>query len=136
MRIGDSKLTVGRWGCTLSSLAMLATAFGKSVTPASVASRAENFTKEGLVWWAKLDVAGIRFLNRYYSRHDLVIQSALKDPAKGVLLQVGNGAHWVLAIRKSWIFNDYVIADPWTGRYGTACGDYGNITGFAVFAKR
>jgi hypothetical protein len=114
---------------------MLSTLFGGDATPATLASRKENFNGEGLVVWPMLSVPKIKFEWRQHGRDDKKILASLKDPSKGVILQVGNGAHWCLAVRKCYLSSDYVIIDPWTGKYGTACGDYGNITGSSHFIK-
>ena len=103
--------------------------------PDKIASHADWFTKDGLVLWSKLNLP-MKFVWRQYGRNDAKILESLKNPNGACLLQVGNGSHWVLPIRKTWFKNDYVIVDPWGGRMGVACGDYGNITGSSHFIKR
>jgi hypothetical protein len=115
---------------------MLSDFFGYYMSPAQIASNKTWFTKDGLVLWTKLDIPNMKFEWRQHGRNDKKILESLNDLNGGCLLQVGNGAHWVVAVRKSWWHNDYVIVDPWTGKVGTACGDYKNITGSAHFKRR
>ncbi len=60
---------------------------------------------------------------------------ALANKDKAVLLQVNDGAHWVVGIRKTLFGNDYVIADPWTGKKTTLKKNYRNVSGSAIFAR-
>lgn len=135
-KLGASTLTIAGWGCTTSSVAMIATYFGEAITPPMLAHNVHNYTKDGLILWKNLSFKKMKFDYRYYTDDRKVIDAALKDPNKAVILQVNNGAHWVVAMRKTLLGNDYVILDPWTGKKSTAIGQYHNITGCAVFSRK
>lgn len=135
VKLGASPLTVGRYGCTTTAMSMLTSYFGLCQWPDKIAKVASNYTPQGLVIWKNLKFDAMRFSQRLYGRNDKAIQESLKDPNKAVILEVDNGQHWVVALRKTILGNDYVILDPWTGKKTTACGTYHNVTGSAHFIK-
>lgn len=138
VRLGASQLTVGRYGCTTTCISMLSDYFGGFVRPDEIAKRAENYTKDGLVLWTKLELRKMRFEWREYQRNDAKIREALKDPNRAVILQVDDGAHWVVALRRTMLGlgNDYVCLDPWTGKKCDVLKTYRNITGAAFFNRK
>lgn len=134
--LGASKLTVGRFGCTTTCISMLSDFFDCYMSPAEIAADKKRYTKAGLVLWEFMTFKNMAFKVRTYGRDDKAIQAALKDPNMGVALQVNNGAHWILALRKTIIGNDYVCLDPWDGAKCNAIGKYHNITGAAYFVRK
>jgi len=115
---------------------MLSDYFGSFSAPDEIASHKDWYTPTGLVLWPKFVFPHMRFDGRYFGRNDEAIMAALKDPNRAVILNVDNGAHWVVALRKTFFGNDYVVLDPWWGDKRTACGSYKNIVGFATFARK
>jgi len=114
---------------------MLSDYFGCFVPPNQLAVNKDWYTADGLVIWPKFKFAKMVFVEREKGRNDAHIREALKDPNKAVMLQVDNGAHWVVAIGKTLWGNDYRIVDPWFGDKRTACGTYKNITGAAYWKR-
>ena len=57
------------------------------------------------------------------------IQNALKDPSRGVILNVNGGAHWVVAVRKAVFGDSFWALDPWDGKMRIAK----NVVGYASF---
>lgn len=145
--LGASKLTVGRFGCTTCAICNGLRYFGVTLTPAQLAMNAACYTQEGyqdgagLIVWDKLILpGGFRCVRRIGTRwepqrDDAAIQKSLKDPDEFVILQVDNGHHWVLALRKTLFGNDYKVEDSWFGDVRTAIGTYKNITGSAHFRR-
>lgn len=145
--LGNSNLTIGRYGCTTTSICNGLRYFGAIITPAQLAMNPSNYTREGypdgagLIIWDQLTIPGgfhciKRIGNRWApKRDDAAIQKSLKDPNEFVILQVDNGQHWVLALGKTLFGNDYRIEDPWFGDKRTAIGTYRNITGSAHFRR-
>lgn len=133
--LGSSKLTVGRYGCTTTCVSMLSDYFGCYKSPLELAGNAKNYTKDGLILWTNLTFAKMKFTLRANGRDDGMIQEALKNPNKAVMLQVNNGAHWVVALRKTLFGKSYIVADPWSGDRCDVIKRYHNITGMAFFAK-
>lgn len=115
---------------------MLSDYFKSFSPPNEIASKKDWYTNDGLIIWSKLDFATFKFDGRFYKRDDQTIRACLKDPNRAVILQVDNGAHWVVAISKTFFGNDYNVVDPWFGSKKTACGTYKNITGFATFKRK
>ena len=134
-KLGQSPLTIGRYGCTTTCIANLSTYFGDNLNPLQI-SQAIKYTPDGLVLWPSCKFARFAFWFREYGRNETNIKNALADPNLAVILQVANGTHWVVVTGKPNFFNrHFKIADPWFGdrsdmrRYGDS------ITGAAYFKK-
>ena len=134
-KLGNSNLTVGRYGCTTTCISMLSDYFGCFKTPLELATDPKHYTSDGLVLWPNFKFSRMAFEKRIRGRNDVEIMASLKDPNKAVILQVSHGAHWIVALHKTLFGNDYVSLDPWTGRKCRAVGNYFNITGSAHFVK-
>lgn len=134
-RLGESTLTIGRFGCTTTCISMLSSLFNCYQTPVTIAHNANNYTKDGLVLWQNLKFDSMRFVRREYGRHDISIKEALKDPRKAVILEVNNRAHWVVALRPALLGSGYIVLDPWTGKKCGVLFQYHNITGAAYFER-
>ncbi len=135
--LGSSKCTVGRYGCTTTSISMLSDYFGSFVTPKELASSVLKYTTDGLILWPSVDnIKHMRFNQRIYKRDDAVIQACLKDPNLACILQVNHGQHWVVALRKTLFGNSYIVADPWSGDKCDVISRYHNITGIATFSRK
>lgn len=135
-KLGASALTFGAFGCTTSCILMLASYFGELVNPIAFAANAAHYTKDGLILWNSIGLKSMKFVWRFkVNPGDAVIREALKNPNKGILLEVNN-KHWVLALRPTFFGKDYVCADPWGGVKCDVLKKYGNITGAAIFEKK
>ena len=135
IKMGSSKLTLGKFGCTTTCISMLSDYFGCYRSPEELAHNANNYTKSGLVIWQNIIFNKMSVGWREYKRDDKKIQEYLKDPNKAVILQVDNGSHWIVALRPTILGKDYVCADPWTGKKCLAIKDYHNITGATYFHR-
>jgi hypothetical protein len=86
--------------------------------------------------WEALGFTHMKFQKRIRGqRIDAAIQASLKAPNYAVLLEVDNGSHWVVALRKTLFGNSYVVADPFYGDKCDVIRRYGNITGSAHFMR-
>ena len=126
VKLGDSPFTVGRYGCLEVSLCMFSRYCGFPIYPDVVAKHTESFNANGMYLWnypfpfvLEKEIKG---------RNDAEIMRSLKDPVRGVVLQVDNGSHFVLALSKNW-FGSYMVADPWVGDKCDAVKRWKNITG-------
>lgn len=133
--LGNSTLTVGRYGCTTTCISMASDYFKCYQSPLEMASKSSNYTRDGLVIWQNLRFSKMKFVRRYYGEQTAVIDEHLRHPDKAVILQVDNKAHWVIALRKNLIGKDYVCLDPWDGKKKDVKKAYKNITGFATFER-
>jgi len=132
-KLGASPLTVGRYGCTTTAIAMASDRLGCYRSPLEIASEAKNYTPTGLVLWQNLKFDKMHFVRREYGRNDEAIKAALKNPEMQVLLEVNDKAHWVIANKK--VGNDYEVTDPWTGKTCKVLAVYHNITGAAYWEE-
>ncbi len=131
-KLGQSSLTVGRYGCTTTCLSMLSDYYGVYKDPVAIQGFLK-YTPDGLIIWESLNLSPMKFGKRLRERNDAEIQISLKDPKKAVILEV-NHSHWVVATSK-FLGNTYWIADPWTGTRRLSTAYNGNITGSAHFYK-
>lgn len=134
-KLGESTLTVGRYGCTTCCLSMLSSYFGCTKLPITLAHDVKNYTKDGLIIWKNLSFQKMKFIERGYTRDDAKIREHIANPHKAVILQVDNGSHWVVGVRSTYVGNDYWIVDPWDGKRKTLNKSYRNITGAAYFER-
>lgn len=134
-KLGNSSLTMGRFGCTTTSIADLSTYFGDNLNPAQIADKIK-YTKDGLVMWPTCVFNKFEWWFREYGRKEVNIRNALADPKLAVILQVNNGAHWVVATGYDKLNRIFKIADPWFGDRSTM-KRYGNsITGASYFRSK
>lgn len=131
--IGASKLTIGSYGCTLSDVAMLSSAWNvdNGLTPAQVAANTGWFTKPGnpspadphgeggLILWGNISIHGLKYEGRLHVFDKASVISATINPNRAALIEVrlpGGSKHWVVAVR--WVpIAGWRIADPLTGTY-------------------
>lgn len=127
LRLGASVYTIGKDGCLVVSLCMLSSYFGKIITPDMVALQAQCFDLNGEYLW---NYKGFPFTKEasYDTRNDAAILQSLKDPKRGVVIQVDSGYHFVLGMSKNWL-GSYNCADPWWGDECDAVKRWHNITG-------
>ena len=134
-RIGQSPLTLGRYGCTVTCIAMLTSYFFPTRTPKDLAESLQ-FTPDGLVLWGSCKFENFVFEKRVYLRDDAEIVRHIKDPNLAVILHVANRSHWVVATGISVLSGQIQIADPWFGDRASMAR-YGNdINGAAYFTRR
>lgn len=139
VKLGNTPLTVGRYGCTITCLSMLSDYFKDFKDPGFLAKNLK-FTSDSLVIWGSLPaVLPYGLERRIYSRNDFEIRTSLKDPNKAVILNVNDGAHWVVALKETFLPGlkrpHYVVLDPWDGKKKTT-RDFRNIVGSAHFIKK
>jgi hypothetical protein len=127
MLLGAGPLTVGADGCLITSLCMFSDYCGKPITPNQPASHAECFDPNDEYQWNLQDFPFI-LEKRFNGRNDAEIRKSLADPKRGVILQVDNGRHFILALSRNW-FGSYWCADPWFGDKCDAVRQWKNITG-------
>jgi hypothetical protein len=138
-KLGESPLTIARWGCTTCCICMITDYFGFYKDPVEIQKYIKYTDNNhpqgpGLIIWQSINIGGLKFEKRLYAQNDTEIQKSLKDPKKAVILEV-NKNHWVLVIGKIPFTNIYRIADPLYGDKSTTLRYKSNITGSAHFTK-
>lgn len=124
LKLGNSNLTIGSYGCALTAVAMYLSGFGYAEDPASLNSKMKSrggFVDAAIVWGAVGAIyANIRFKNLLICTDtDAPIDMIGNSTAAGqpVLLQVdsspsaGLQTHWVVAYQK--MGKDFLVLDPW-----------------------
>ena len=134
--LGQSNASVGRYGCVVTSLAMLSSWYGKYRTPKWIAENL-RFTPQGLLYWKSMDgKLPMKFVYRYYRRDDVKIKSILASMDNACILEVpfGTGKHWVALVGYSRIYG-YRVADPLHGDIVYLNKRYKAITGFTEVTR-
>jgi ABC-type bacteriocin/lantibiotic exporter with double-glycine peptidase domain len=134
-KLGQSSLTMGRFGCTTTCIADLSTYFGDNLNPGQMVDRIK-YTSGGLVIWQSCVFKNYSFWFRELRRNDTNIHNALIDPDLAVILQVNKGAHWVVATGQEIATKIFKIADPWFGDRSTMRRYKDSITGAAYFKRK
>ena len=162
IKIANSSLSMGSYGCAVTCLAMMLSTFvGHDETPLTAMEKLAEvgaFTSGGWIIWSRIQLAfpEVDFLARDYVVSDYKTQLITSDVAftrAKKMLRIGQfpmlavrlGAnqkqpnHWVLAVDD--IDDDLIIHDPWTGdrvSFSSRYGDpYNQIFGLArIFGPR
>jgi hypothetical protein len=135
VRIGNTRLRVGDWGCTLTGIASLLSFYGIAMTPGQVARYPGLFNARGEILWfnvTKLSKGKLKFVRRWYARNDREIKKSILDsPKTCVLIRVTVRGHWVVGIGVTPDGRDYWIMDTLDGKKKQLFKTYPNITGSA-----
>jgi ABC-type bacteriocin/lantibiotic exporter with double-glycine peptidase domain len=133
--IGNSKETIFKSGCVITSLSMLSEWYGKYKDPEWMAKNL-SFTLEGLILWKSIteSILPMKFIYRYYTKNDVKIKEILASKNSACILQV-NGNHWVVLIGYSKMFG-YKVADPFYGDTTYLISRNYKITGFIEVTKK
>jgi len=133
VKMTPSNLTLGRFGCLITSLCMVSEYFKCFTLPPQAIDTNIKLTKDGLVIWEKINFPTFKFEKRVRLFDPVAIADSLTDPRKAVVLNIWHGSHWVIALRGS-IFGGFVIIDPWDGKKKTIKAS--EITGSAHFIAK
>lgn len=135
--LGFSRLTIGGYGCTLTSLTMLINYIeGKNYTPDQVNERlkAVKAFSGALLLWARVPLAypSLKFIKRAYNYSNTDVAWNIYVRKVPVLVEVnaasiGAVKHWVLFI------GDKKMCDPWTGSIQST-SKY-PLTGYSVYHR-
>jgi len=109
MNIGNSDSTIGRYGCALTSLAMVLTKYGVTRTPADIASNPAYFNND-LIVWPEIGGHGVS-AGGGWSDVDTSIESDRPVIAR---LNAYGGTHFVVIYAKG-SDGKYLILDPISG---------------------
>ncbi|MEI6529689.1 MAG: hypothetical protein WCN88_04855 [Candidatus Falkowbacteria bacterium] len=145
-KMGNSNITIGRYGCLLTCISMMSDYFGCYKSPKELATNPHNFDDAGGLQWINLSFPNFGFRWREGSQINVpnevidmkMIDSYLTEGKnhsdRAVVLNVANKSHWVLALWKTQD-GDYLAIDPWTGKTCSVLETYGNINGASLFIR-
>lgn len=135
-KLGASSLTVGRFGCTTTCIAMLSDYFGHYIDPGKLASNVNNYTKGGLVIWKNLNsqLKNFKWVWREYGYAKKNLEAALADPNRAVILEVNDKSHWVVLQSRNRITGELYVYDPWDKKKHPV-SYYRNVTGASYFER-
>lgn len=131
--LGKTNRTMAAVGCTTTDVAMSGTWFGDTILPGDLCKKL-RYTADALLIWASIAEVfpHMKFLWRFYSYDQVLIDEALKNPNKTVLLNVDSGRHWVHALSRIPFTRTFWVADPWTGTKKM----YSGVIGGAILTKK
>lgn len=136
VKIGNTNITLGNYGCLVCSVCTLASWFGDEITPRVMAKSNFCFTN-GLVIWSQLKnlFEHIEFKARVRNfDENLIDEYLVKNPDTAVILNVDRGYHFVAALKKTQ--SGYRCVDPWNYPARIRIYKKSDISGFAVIAKK
>ena len=131
-KIGKTSRTLAEVGCTITCVAMSSSYFGEYKSNKQLASSL-RFTADAKILWSSIGEVfkTFEFYWRFYTNDRYIITEALNNPNKTVLLNVDNGGHWVLALRR--LYGDtYWVADPWDSKRKI----YSGIVGGSILSRK
>lgn len=112
VKIGKSNSRIGDYGCTISCIADGGSWFGEERRPDTLAAKL-SFLVDKVIWSSIENVyRNMKFLQRFYAFDSGLIDEALKNPDKVVLLNISGGKHWVFG-RFRIPFFGYMVDDPY-----------------------
>lgn len=128
--IGKTSFKIGRWGCTITSIAMIRSKFfGEEFNP-DYAAQKFSFNSEAKILWSQSDFEGLKFFRRGYGFDEAAITEAANSGSWAVILEV-NRSHWVAVEHAK--DGKIAIIDPLHAvRYEDVTEKY-TVTGFALF---
>ena len=131
VRIGKSAATVGRYGCTLTSICMGGEkARGYGIDPGN-AARFWKFTSQGLIDWEKCKFKGFKYIKRGHYADYKKVEEYANSPQNFAIIEVNNGAHWLYVERVQG--KELRVIDPWDGKRYTGLPYKYKFTGYALF---
>ena len=130
--IGNTWVTIGAQGCTITCLSMLSDWYRGYKDPAWMAKYLK-FTQTALLLWQSITASELpfKFVWRFYKYNEDWILPALKSKTGSCILQIRSN-HWVVGITK--IGSYYWVADPWDGKRKLI--NKSIITGGAIMEKK
>jgi len=131
--LGKTKQKMAAVGCTTTDIAMSGTWFGEEILPYPLCQELE-YTPDALVIWSSIGKVykRMKFHWRFYTYDQKLIDEALKNPNKTLLLHVDNGGHWVHALWRVPGFKKFWVADPWDGKKKF----YSGVVGGSILIKK
>lgn len=133
VKIGQSNVTVGGFGCTISSCCMaLQKLRGWFANPGD-AAQYWAFTLKGEIIWRECPFNGMKFIWRGYSPDLDKVAEYANSETKAAILEVNHGAHWVYL--EKYADNRLHIIDPIDGKKYASLPSKYKFTGYALFEK-
>ena len=111
--LGDSGLSVGGYGCLVSSVAMIARHYGRSITPADIAATPSLFVPgTGYLYCGTIYVKGVKIDRDCWGPRSWIDGELRAGRPVIVGLSFGHGtAHYVVIKGKN--SKGYIMNDPW-----------------------
>ena len=148
VKIGNSQVDLGHYGCLITCISMASHLFGEYKTPDQIAKQANLFSDDGSLLWINLNKLFKKFDFRWREGNILVNSDTVdKDLINAylpggprakdgvVIFSVAKNSHWILPLWYNEYEKDYVCVDPWTGQDCYALKRYGSISTHAHLLK-
>lgn len=139
--LGSSPYSIALKGCLTTCLGEVKEfAYPGSFSNPQQTEQLLDYTPGGLIIWSSLANIRLKLVGKVttssLNNYALVstIQEGLQDPNTWAILEINNGAHFVLALGKA-LLGGYTISDPWTGRRTTTRDYHNNVTGCRIIGR-
>jgi hypothetical protein len=131
MFLGDSGLTMARYGCITTAITSgYDSLFNSFTSPAQCVQKLE-YTDGGLLIWESLKNINLKLIKRIQGRNDVEMQKALSANGQFCVIQVNNN-HWLLLIGRKLPLLGYKVFDPLYGDFCYTKRYRNNISGCAI----
>lgn len=138
VKIGKSNVTVGGYGCLITSLAMFSSWYGLYKDPAWLAKNL-SFTGDGSLYWNSITTSDLpfKFVWRAYSKNNEEVTRILmsEDSACAMEVVLSGGMHWCALVGYD-ARRGYKVADPYYNDYCYVNERYGGYTGYAEIIRK
>lgn len=135
--IGNTKYTLARYGCTITSLSELSSWYCGYKSP-DVLAKELQFNNNGEILWQSIDkVLPYNFVYRYYSYDKDKLLEILRSEHNAAIVRVpfAGAAHWLTLIGYNNILGFRCI-DPLRGDATYVSTRYGKINGFTELTRK
>ena len=137
--LGSLPYTIARYGCLTTCLGEVREfVYPGTVCNPSQTAKTLQYTQDGYVIWSSLSNLGLKLVSTITNSqgsHALAqaISDGLKNPNTYAILEINNGAHFVLALGYA-LLGGYTISDPWNGKRTTTREYHNNVTGVRIIS--
>jgi peptidoglycan hydrolase CwlO-like protein len=111
LSLGNSNLSVAGYGCLISSSAMVATHYGKSLRPSDIARQSDAFFSNTGLFWNSTTVNGINIQRVSWGRNLSALDSELAAGRPVIVGLFSGPGHFIVI--KSGSNGNYVMNDPY-----------------------
>lgn len=94
LKLGNTNATIGRWGCTTTSICMIISKFIKDYPTPAEAARRFKYRSDGAIFWSS-NFDPLKFTKRGYGKNMSEIEKYANGKKTGVIIAVNSDSHWL-----------------------------------------
>jgi len=129
-KIGKTQFTIGKIGCLTTCISMAISKFTGDYPYPDQLSRILKYDNRGILSYNS-DFSPLKYVGRFNYLSIATVEKYANSTDKAVILQINNGAHFVIANRVE--NSKIIIYDPWLGDECEVYSRYKKVTGMRLF---